>query len=129
MKQYKIFISHSWKYDDNYQKVREWIDDNLYWVNMSVPKDKPKDANSKLALKRAIENNIVKSSGVIVVSGMYAQYSEWIDTEIEIALKYGKPIIGIVPRGRERIPSVVSNNAEMIRWNSYSLIEAIKRKF
>ena len=129
MKQYKIFISHSWKYDESYQKVSEWIDNRLIWVNMSIPSDKPKDAASKLALKQKIENNIMKSSGIIVLSGMYVSHSEWIRIEIEIARKYNKPIIGIIPRGNERIPSIVLDNAEMVKWNSQSLIDAIKRNF
>jgi len=129
MKQYKIFISHSWKYDESYQKVSEWIDNRLIWVNMSIPSDKPKDAASKLALKQKIENNIMKSSGIIVLSGMYVSHSEWIRIEIEIARKYNKPIIGIIPRGNERIPSIVLDNAKMVKWNSQSLIDAIKRNF
>lgn len=129
MKQYKIFISHSWKYDESYQKVSEWIDNRLIWVNMSIPSDKPKDAASKLALKQKIKNNIMKSSGIIVLSGMYVSHSEWIRIEIEIARKYNKPIIGIIPRGNERIPSIVLDNAKMIKWNSQSLIDAIKRNF
>lgn len=129
MKQYKIFISHSWKYDESYQKVSEWIDDRLLWVNMSIPSDKPKDAASKLALKKKIENNIMKSSGIIVLSGMYVSHSEWIKIEIDIARKYNKPIIGIIPRGNERIPSIVFDNAEMVKWNSQSVIDAIKRNF
>ena len=129
MKQYKIFISHSWKYDESYQKVSEWIDNRLIWVNMSIPSDKPKDAASKLALKQKIKNNIMKSSGIIVLSGMYVSHSEWIRIEIEIARKYNKPIIGIIPRGNERIPSIVLDNAKMVKWNSQSLIDAIKRNF
>lgn len=129
MKQYKIFISHSWKYDESYQKVSEWIDNRLIWGNMSIPSDKPKDAASKLALKQKIENNIMKSSGIIVLSGMYVSHSEWIRIEIEIARKYNKPIIGIIPRGNERIPSIVLDNAKMVKWNSQSLIDAIKRNF
>ena len=96
---------------------------------MSIPSDKPKDAASKLALKQKIENNIMKSSGIIVLSGMYVSHSEWIRIEIEIARKYNKPIIGIIPRGNERIPSIVLDNAKMVKWNSQSLIDAIKRNF
>ena len=129
MSDYNIFISHSWKYDESYQKVSEWIDNRLIWVNMSIPSDKPKDAASKLALKQKIENNIMKSSGIIVLSGMYVSHSEWITIEIEIARKYNKPIIGIIPRGNERIPSIVLDNAKMVKWNSQSLIDAIKRNF
>lgn len=58
---------------------------------------------------------------------MYVSYSEWIDYEIDTAVAYGKPIIGIKPWGQERIPTKVSNNADiMVGWNSDSLIRAIR---
>ena len=45
---------------------------------------------------------------------MYAAYSEWIDYEIDTAIDYGKPIIGVKPRGQERIPVKIRNNAEKL---------------
>ena len=66
---------------------------------------------------------------MIILSGMYAIYSEWINTEMDIALKYNKPIIGIKPRGNVNTPMFISNNAYMVNWNSQSLFDAIRRYF
>lgn len=58
---------------------------------------------------------------------MYAAHSDWINFEIETAINFGKTIIGVRPRGQERIPTIITQNAEiMINWNSKSLIDAIK---
>ena len=129
MKQYNIFISHSWKYNSDYYKIEKWLDDNFNWKNMSVPEHDPKTPSSNYALKREIENNIKNSTGIIILSGMYAIYSEWINTEMDIALKYNKPIIGIKPRGNVNTPMFISNNAYMVNWNSQSLFDAIRRYF
>ncbi|MCC7553962.1 MAG: TIR domain-containing protein [Methanobacteriaceae archaeon] len=125
-----IFISHSWKYEEQYTTVKGWINDsNLDWTNMSVESDNPKDTKTDGELKQLIDNNIRNSTGVIILAGMYTNSSKWIDKEIDIALKYNKPIIGIRPRGNERIPTKISDNTEMINWNSSSLINTIKEHF
>lgn len=55
------------------------------------------------------------------------KHSEWIDFEIDTALEYGKPIIGVKPRGQERIPAKVSNNADVIvGWSSASVVQAVR---
>ncbi|MDR1818800.1 MAG: TIR domain-containing protein [Methanobrevibacter sp.] len=128
---YNIFISHSWKYNDEYYKIEKWIDDSISdWRNMSVPEHDAKKADTDKELERMIDNNIKNSSGVIIISGMYTNHSKWIDKEIDIASKYGKSIIGIKPRGNERTPNKIYDNAKIIvNWNSTSLINAIKEFF
>ena len=57
---------------------------------------------------------------------MYATYSDWIDFEIDTAIDYSKYIIGVKPWGQQRIPTKVSNNANiMVGWNESSVINAI----
>lgn len=45
-----------------------------------------------------------------------------------MAIEFGKPIIGIKPRGQERIPQKVSNYADiMVGWNSSSVVDAVRK--
>ena len=54
--------------------------------------------------------------------------TSWIQTEIEIATRYQKPIIGVRPWGQERIPQAVQDAAdEMVGWNTYSIVSAVRR--
>jgi len=72
-------------------------------------------------------NRISISSCVIILSGMYAKYSRWIDYEIDTTISMGKPIIGLIPWGQERIPLKIRENADvMIGWNSSPLIQAVR---
>lgn len=58
---------------------------------------------------------------------MYANYSGWIDYEIDEAVRMGKPIIAVEPWGQERIPYKISSCATVIvGWNSSSVINAIR---
>ena len=96
---------------------------------MSVPKHDALECNNNSELKEKLDNRIRLSSGILILSGMYVNHSGWINTEIELALKYDKPIIGIKPRGNERTPTVISENANIVNWNSTSVINAIKEYF
>ena len=59
---------------------------------------------------------------------MYVAYSEWIDFEIETALRYNKPIIGVRPRGQMRVPDAVSSNADvMVGWTRDGIIDAVRQ--
>ena len=85
------------------------------------------DVKTKRELKEKIRSRISLCSCVIILSGMYVSYSEWIDYEIDTALELGKPIIGVRPRGQERIPTKVSNNADvMVGWSSASVVQAVR---
>ncbi len=129
LKNYHLMISHSWDYDEHYQKIKGWLDDanNFEWTNYSVPVSKALDVNSKRELKQKIRNRISLCNSIIILSGMYVSYSEWIDFEIDTALELGKPIIGVKPWGQERIPSKVQDNADvMVGWNSASVVQAVR---
>lgn len=129
LRDYHILISHSWDYNDAYETVKGWLDDakNFKWTNYSVPLSKPIDTNSKKELKQKIKNRISLCSCVIILSGMYVAYSEWIDYEIDTALELDKPIIGVKPWGQEKVPTKVTNNADVVvGWNSSSVVQAVR---
>ena len=129
LRDYHILISHSWAYDSHYRKLKEWLDgaSNFTWTDYSVPFSNALDVNSTRELKQKIRNRISLCSCVIILSGMYVSYSDWINYEIDTAVEFGKPIIGVKPWGQERIPAKVQNNATiMVGWNSSSIVSAVR---
>lgn len=132
---YHIFISHAWKYSDDYNQIVTWLNEAqaeglLTWKNYSVPEHDPIiDPDTQIGkntLKEELTKQISPASKVIVLAGMYASYSDWINFEISIATSQNKYIIGVKPWGQERIPTVISNNANiMVGWNKKSIIDAI----
>lgn len=127
---YNIFISHSWSYANHYDKVAEFLDDQkVSYKNYSVPKDDPiHTKGSDKELYAAIEKQIKPCSCVIIMAGVYASYSKWIDKEIEIAQKYKKPIIAVMYWGAERISSKVREASDVIvKWNAKSVADAVKQ--
>ena len=129
LRNYHILISHSWDYSEHYETICEWLDKAKYfkWSNYSVPLSNPIDVHSKKELKEKLKDRISKCSCIIVLTGMYVDYSEWIDYEMEVAQAYEKPIIGVKPWGQERIPSKITELADIIvGWNSESVVNAVR---
>lgn len=124
-----LFISHAWSYEEHYLKIVEWFNDaaNFSWKNCSVPSTDPLTDKTKKGLKESLTRQINPSQGVIILAGMYAAHSEWIEYEIDEAKRLNKTIIGVKPWGQEKVPIVVQNAATvMVGWNSTSVIQAVR---
>nr|WP_244579396.1 TIR domain-containing protein [Escherichia coli] len=77
---------------------------------------------SHLPKRKILDSNIL-----IGLAGIYASYSSWMEWELDTALDNGIPVIGVVPRGAQRISTMVSTRAvEIVRWNTESIIAAIR---
>lgn len=134
LKTYDLFISHAWRYDDDYYRLVNMLDSapNFKWRNYSVPKHDPvldpDDPDDKEKLIKELKEQIRPVNCVLILSGMYVAYSFWIQKEINISLSYSKPIIGIKPWGQQKVPTAVSDVAnEIVSWNTQSIIDAIRR--
>lgn len=126
---YRIFISHSWSYSSQYDKVETFLQqEGVDFYNHSVPKNDPIHTNgTDKQLEDAIDAKIRGCSCVIILAGVYASYSKWINKEIQIAQKYGKPIIAVEYWGAERTSAVVKNAADVIvKWNAKSVADAVR---
>ena len=65
---------------------------------------------------------------VLGIAGVYASYSDWMEWELDTAINNDIPIVGVIPRGQERISTVVSSRAEeIVRWNTESIVAAIRK--
>lgn len=100
---------------------------SLDFRDFSIPKDDPiHNAKTDQALQEAIFNKIARSHVVVIPSGMYANYSKWIQKEIDGAKAYSKPILAVNPWGQQKKSGVVLNNADDgVGWNKQPIINAI----
>lgn len=127
---YRIFISHSWSYSKQYDKIEEFLkQEGILFYNHSVPKNNPIHTNGTDAqLEAAIDAKVKGCSCVIILAGVYATYSKWINKEIKIAKKYNKPIIAVEYWGSEKTSSVVKEAADVIvKWQSKSVADAVRK--
>ena len=133
MKTYNLFISHSWNYADQYNRLVNLLRERSYFAfrNYSIPPDDPiHGAGTDAQLRRAIRNQMTPCHVVLILAGVYATYSKWINIEIDLAedgFPYAKPIIAIRPWGSERISERVRLAADrIVGWNTESVVGAIR---
>ena len=132
LKNYKLFISHSWAYSDAYEKLCNLLGgaSNFAYSNYSIPKDDPVHTKTDSVLYDAIKQKMIFCNAIIIMAGKYATYSKWIAKEIQIAkndFTKGKPIIGIKPWANTQVSSLVQNNADaLVGWNTSSIVDAIR---
>lgn len=133
--QYSLFISHAWGYTTEYDAFVKLIKPDLEfsWKNLSVPKTNPLQTLFELrrsyrSLVKQLDEEINKADCFLVLAGMYAAHSGWIQSEIEAAKEFGVPIIAVRPFGAERLPEAATHAAvEDVAWNRKSVISAIRR--
>lgn len=131
LRDYRLFISHAWGYTDEYNRLVNLLNEasNFSWVNYSVPKADPVDAQTTRGLEEAMRRQIRPVQAVLIVAGMYVNHSGWIQFEMDFAQSLGKPIIGVIPWGGQRTPQAVVNAAdEMVAWSTASIVDAVRRR-
>ncbi len=129
-KTYKVFISHSWSHVDDLKALRHLLNSRGYFnveFTEAPPTDSINSSNSYYVRQRLSEK-IASSDVVLGIAGLYASFSEWMSWELDKAIEKNIPIIGVIPRGHERVSSVVSSRAdEVVRWNTESIVAAIRK--
>ena len=117
MKTYNLFISHSWRYGDQYDRLYSLLRARRYFAfkDYSVSHDDPiHDAATDAQLRRAIRDQMTPCHVVLILAGVYASYNKWIDIEIDLAKKGalaeavdGSPGSGIRIGAVGRVPSAL----------------------
>ena len=133
MKTYNLFISHSWNYSDQYGRLVKLLRGRGYFAfrDYSVPPDDPiRRAGTDAQLRQAIRDQMAPCHVVLILAGVYATYSKWINIEIALALEgfaRPKPIIALRPRGSVRISEPVRLAADrIVSWNTESVVRTIR---
>ena len=130
LKNRMIFISHAWQHNEHYHKIVQWLNSaaNFSWSNCSVPSHDGLPDKTSAGLSRGMTRQINPSQAVIILGGMYAAHSSWIEYEIKEAERMNKTIIGVRPWGQERVPLIVQNASAcpIVGWNSASVIQAVR---
>lgn len=135
LKTYDLFISHAWKYGDDYDRLISMLNEapNFSYRNYSAPEDNPlvnrdgTPVSNKTQIKDAIRRKINPVNCVLVISGMYYNNREWMQFELDYAKQKNKPIVAIKPRGNVIMPKEITDVAdEVVNWNTDSIVTAIR---
>ncbi|MFM2334289.1 MAG: hypothetical protein RIS91_292 [Bacteroidota bacterium] len=128
-KDYKIFISHSWKYPDDLTNLRNLLNKRGYFYVefQEASQDEPINSTNASYIKQVLKKKILDSDVVLAISGIYASYSDWIEWEVKTSYDNDIPIIGVAPWGQERTSKTVTDFSIVdVKWNTESIVEAIR---
>ena len=129
-KTYSVFISHSWDHVDDLKNLRDLLEERGYFhveFEEASPEE-PINSENSAYIRRRLKEKISNSNIVLGIAGMYASYSDWLKWELDTAIAEEVPIVGVIPRGQERISKVVTDRSvEDVHWNTESIVGAIRR--
>lgn len=129
-KTYKIFISHSWDHVDDLRRLRNLLEQRGYFhvEFLEASPDNPINSDKNKYIRTVLSQKIESSDIVLGIAGVYASYSEWMEWELDKAIEKNIPIVGVIPRGKTNISRIVANRAkETVKWNTESIVSAIRR--
>lgn len=129
LRTYDIFISHAWSHHEQYDSVVRRFEStpNFAWHNLSVPKHDPLLAGQTEKLEGLLRDQMRPAHAFVILGGMYAAHSDWIEFEVNFARRIGRPIIGVRPHGNVVMPRIVQDNAtKIVGWQAGSIVGAIR---
>jgi MTH538 TIR-like domain (DUF1863) len=128
-KDYKIFISHSWSYTEDLEALQKLLNTRGYFnvTFLEATKKTPIDSENAAYVKTVLKARILQSDIVLALAGVYASHSDWMIWELETAKANIIPIVGVIPRGQERISTEVYIRSIVdVKWNTESIVDAIR---
>jgi hypothetical protein len=131
---YDIFITHAWRYHEDWTRFSELMDKipGLVWRNFSLPWHDPAiSPNTEVGgrfIRSFLETQIIPVQVVVLLAGVYEVRSarRWVEMEIEMARKHNKPIIGVPAINKQVVPGEVMALCNVsTRWDGAQIIATI----
>ena len=127
LRTYNVFISHAWTYSEDYYKIVQFLNEaaNFSWRNLSVPTH---DRLPTAELEARLRDQMRPADVFLIIGGMYAAHSDWIDFELTFARRIGRPVVGVQKWGSERMPVAIQRAAKEISgWSTVGIVGSIRR--
>lgn len=132
-----VFVSHHHKDDSSVDGLTGMLAGKNYNIRNSSIRAKPENQKrldnnqvSDNTIKRLLRMKMRWASQVIVVIGKETHSRPWVNWEIQIAQKLGKPIVGVYENGlkdKVEIPTNLDKYASsIVGWRPNSIIAALE---
>lgn len=130
-KLYDIFISHAWRYHNDWIRMGELFDKctDLEWRNFSVPWHDPAmsphtDVGGRF-IRNWLESQIAPVYGIILLNSVYETKSsrKWVLLEVEMARRHNKPVVAVPTYGNDDIlPEVQAMSDQIVGWDCHEIV-------
>jgi hypothetical protein len=131
---YDLFITHAWRYHDDWKRVVDLLNahDVRSWRNFSLPwydpaLDPRTEAGGRI-VRWHLETQIIPVQAVLLLTSVLSEPGtrKWLDFELDMARKHGKPILALPAWGETDVPSELRQLADrVVSWNAPALLAAV----
>lgn len=126
-----LFISHKGEDEGKIDAFKKLMKKKGYYFrDSSIKESEPNNATNKDYIKNEILKPAIDWAGtVVVLIGKDTHNSEWVDWEINYAMKHDKKIIGVYLQGETdaELPVALKDFGDScVSWNSDKIDEAIR---
>ncbi len=101
----RIMASHGWQADEDYLRLFEYLESttNFFYENVLPPQVSPE--GEAIAARRTRVLDAMKQTEVLIVlSGQYEAFRDWLDFQIGAAQAHSRPIVLVEPFGPNDAP-------------------------
>jgi hypothetical protein len=132
---YDIFITHAWRYHDDWIRLSSLFDaeKSIKWRNFSVPwYDPALDPNTELgakAIRSWIDGQIRPVIGTVLLDGVYAVKSnrKWLELEVELSRNHLKPVVVLPVHGTTSVSAEATALADaVIAWDALEIVKVLQ---
>ncbi len=111
------------------EALRNLLNSRGYFIIEFTEASRDVSINSENAtyIKARLRAKISSSDLVLALAGIYASHSDWMIWELDTAKSLEIPIVGVIPRGQERISQAVYSRSKVdVGCNTESIVHAIR---
>ncbi len=129
-----LFVTHAWRYHDDWRHLVDLLNahDVRGWRNFSLPWHDPAldprtEAGGK-AVRWHLETQIIPADAVVLLASVLSEPGtrKWLDLELALARKHGKPVIAVPAWGEQDVPPEVRASADaVVGWDAVALRAAV----
>jgi glutaminase len=127
---YNLYLSHSWNYNHAYKKLNALLGtrQDFSYNDFFVSENKKHSRYTERQLYETIRQKMKHCQAILIMCGVYTQYSRWLNKEIILGKdELRKPIIAIQPFEPNRTSLIVKQNADrIVDWNLDLIINTIE---
>jgi hypothetical protein len=132
---YDIFISHSWRYDQEWTDMvalldgvlgRKWRNWSLPWYDPGLDRFTPQ---GHAELVDILDGQLSQCGALLVLADICKgnRGSTWLGIEIELAKKYRKPIFGIAGNHDGAFPEQFRKDVlAVVKWSAKDIVGLLK---
>jgi len=127
---YRVFVTHTFQDDEDYQRVFEYLESRDQFIYLSSSDLGKMPASGGVdAMKEELREQIKPAEVVIMPIATYDTNQDLVRFQMDVAEAFGKPILAVKSFGDTVAiqKELIDRCADIIEWNERTMIEAIKR--